>query len=536
MRGTVLVAVITPRSADWRTFLFDRGPKPARYSQVGKLARHVRIVNMLQLVIRDPFPPSQWRSARTIVSGDSNRRCLRRHRFPRGLSWALALSSLCVGLMLMGSVSLAANDGSGVPRDRSAVQPDARIAALLRKVEQQVSAGHAMSPAEDSAMDTWQQVLELRRADPASPPVLAAITNFASYMKVRATEERTAGRLVVSSDLAVFADQANRLLAPPIVAAPLLPADNSRAAPPWLGPEAQTSRAAVAAGTGIGRRDALSVDKSPADKSAVDKSAVDKSAVDKSAGDKSPGDKFGGPGGFPPPQPAMPFLHETAAASAPGKGTTPRSSAAAGPVLAETATNLRQAAAAGATAVRPTSGSPSISREAAVLPVDKMPIADPVLVNPPAVGLLAANASSKGPLAEVPPAEAGKAAAPPATASVALATQAQVRPPETAPPPAASEPRPDPVTILLRRGDVLLQQNDVVAARLFYERAAAAGSGEGATSMGKTYDPNFLATIDAHSLKGDVAQAIEWYRKASTVLGDKEAGVRLKVLTAQTVQ
>jgi TPR repeat protein len=80
----------------------------------------------------------------------------------------------------------------------------------------------------------------------------------------------------------------------------------------------------------------------------------------------------------------------------------------------------------------------------------------------------------------------------------------------------------------------MLQQGDVVAARLFYERAAAAGSGEGATSAGKTYDPNFLATVHAQGLKGDIARAIEWYRMASTVLGDKEAGVRLKVLTAQS--
>jgi TPR repeat protein len=80
----------------------------------------------------------------------------------------------------------------------------------------------------------------------------------------------------------------------------------------------------------------------------------------------------------------------------------------------------------------------------------------------------------------------------------------------------------------------MLQQGDVAAARLLYERAAAAGSGQGATSAGKTYDPNFLATIHAQGLKGDVARAIEWYRTASALFGDKEAVQRLKVLTAQT--
>jgi TPR repeat protein len=101
-------------------------------------------------------------------------------------------------------------------------------------------------------------------------------------------------------------------------------------------------------------------------------------------------------------------------------------------------------------------------------------------------------------------------------------------------PPEQKSPTPQYVAVLLRRGDTMLQQGDVVAARLFYERAAAAGNGEGATSVGKTYDPNFLATIRAQGLKGDIARAIEWYRMASTVLGDKEAGERLKVLTAQS--
>jgi TPR repeat protein len=77
----------------------------------------------------------------------------------------------------------------------------------------------------------------------------------------------------------------------------------------------------------------------------------------------------------------------------------------------------------------------------------------------------------------------------------------------------------------------MLQQGDVLSARLFFERAAEAGSAQGATSAGKTYDPNFLASIDARGLKSDVSRAMEWYRTAFS-LGDKEAGERLKVLTA----
>ncbi len=75
----------------------------------------------------------------------------------------------------------------------------------------------------------------------------------------------------------------------------------------------------------------------------------------------------------------------------------------------------------------------------------------------------------------------------------------------------------------------------MLAARMFFERAADAGSGQGATSAGKTYDPNYLATIDAKGLKSDAPRAIEWYRTAFS-LGDKEAAERLKVLTAQKAQ
>ena len=69
-----------------------------------------------------------------------------------------------------------------------------------------------MSPASDSAMDTWQRVLEIEKASRGSPKVLSALAGFATEMRTRAAEEEKAGRLVVSSDLDVFAEQATRLL------------------------------------------------------------------------------------------------------------------------------------------------------------------------------------------------------------------------------------------------------------------------------------------------------------------------------------
>ena len=83
---------------------------------------------------------------------------------------------------------------------------------------------------------------------------------------------------------------------------------------------------------------------------------------------------------------------------------------------------------------------------------------------------------------------------------------------------------------MVSRAEALLRQGDVLAARLLFERAAAGGSGAGAVGMGKTYDPRFLASIDARGLKGDPARAIEWYRKAAVDPGNREAADRLRVL------
>lgn len=74
----------------------------------------------------------------------------------------------------------------------------------------------------------------------------------------------------------------------------------------------------------------------------------------------------------------------------------------------------------------------------------------------------------------------------------------------------------------LARGDERLRSGDVVAARLFYEKAAAAGNAHGALMAGATYDPKFLASIGAYGLQGDEKAASVWYRRAGD-LGDPEA-------------
>jgi len=68
------------------------------------------------------------------------------------------------------------------------------------------------------------------------------------------------------------------------------------------------------------------------------------------------------------------------------------------------------------------------------------------------------------------------------------------------------------IAALLRRGDAFLTSGDITSARLFYERAAEAGSGPAALLLGATFDP---------------AQALTWYRRARD-LGMVEAEQQIK--------
>ncbi len=79
---------------------------------------------------------------------------------------------------------------------------------------------------------------------------------------------------------------------------------------------------------------------------------------------------------------------------------------------------------------------------------------------------------------------------------------------------------------MVRRADTLLQRGDVSGARLLYERAAAAGSGGAAMTMGKTFDAMFLAGIGVTGMGADPATALIWYRRAAA-LGNAEASARL---------
>ena len=90
---------------------------------------------------------------------------------------------------------------------------------------------------------------------------------------------------------------------------------------------------------------------------------------------------------------------------------------------------------------------------------------------------------------------------------------------------------PAMIAALIRRGDAMMEIGDISAARLLYERAAAANSGAAALAVGRTYDPAFLERAGARGLRGDPAAAATWYRRA-LALGETQAEPLLRGVTA----
>jgi hypothetical protein len=107
---------------------------------------------------------------------------------------------------------------------------------------------------------------------------------------------------------------------------------------------------------------------------------------------------------------------------------------------------------------------------------------------------------------------------------------------EPAPAPAAARPvvaapqqpqlDPEEINRLIRRGTQLLQTGDIAPARLMLQRAAQAGSGHAALTLGGTYDPEVLREMGVLGFAANPAKAREWYQKAME-LGASEASRRL---------
>lgn len=124
-------------------------------------------------------------------------------------------------------------------------------------------------------------------------------------------------------------------------------------------------------------------------------------------------------------------------------------------------------------------------------------------------------AAARPPVSEVQITPAS--AAPEAPGSIARpSANAMASPIPPAVAPTVVAPPPSPIASgLLQKGDVLFKAGDLMMARQFYLRALDLGAAEGALGVARTYDPAVFKELKVEGLVPDVAQAREWYRKAS---------------------
>jgi hypothetical protein len=139
-------------------------------------------------------------------------------------------------------------------------------------------------------------------------------------------------------------------------------------------------------------------------------------------------------------------------------------------------------------------------------------------------------------------AAATPAVEPPATAMPQPQAQAPapapvqaVESPAPAPqaPPAVSQPvrslDRDEIAMLYRRGEQLIQQGDIAAARLMFQRAAEVGDARSALALGASYDPDVLRKLGVLGVAANATLAREWYAKASS-FGSSEAALRIETM------
>lgn len=81
----------------------------------------------------------------------------------------------------------------------------------------------------------------------------------------------------------------------------------------------------------------------------------------------------------------------------------------------------------------------------------------------------------------------------------------------------------------LERGQKLLDEGDLTAARSFFRRVAESGDPRGALAMGATYDAHYFSDLGIRTAQPDNTAAGEWYRRAME-LGSKDALDRLERL------
>jgi hypothetical protein len=84
---------------------------------------------------------------------------------------------------------------------------------------------------------------------------------------------------------------------------------------------------------------------------------------------------------------------------------------------------------------------------------------------------------------------------------------------------------------LLKKGDAQLEDGNVSAARLFYERAAEAGLAQGAMALAATFDASEFVRLKLRGIEPDPKEARRWYERARQ-LGANGVEERLRRLGA----
>ena len=126
------------------------------------------------------------------------------------------------------------------------------------------------------------------------------------------------------------------------------------------------------------------------------------------------------------------------------------------------------------------------------------------------------------------------ATGPPSTATIFRAGAPLQPPPEAADPRGPAPPAPavtpqdrERAQRLMNKGDAQLEEGNVSAARLLYERAAEAGLAQAAMALAATFDAAEFARLKLRGIDADAKEARRWYERARQ-LGAADAEERLR--------
>jgi hypothetical protein len=190
----------------------------------------------------------------------------------------------------------------------------------------------------------------------------------------------------------------------------------------------------------------------------------------------------------------------------------------------------REVASVTSTATLPTTNLPESNRAAAAA----TPSDEPLPAEGNRLAALSARPTSGGEIRALEPSSLAAPMSVAPTASGVATAEPDTTGSTSAPviPPADDILSAAEIAVLLTRGDKAFSSGDVASARLYYGRAASAGDGQAALSLGETFDPVFLDHAHLRSARGDLAAALSWYRRARD-MGAAEAAVLLNSLEAK---